>query len=510
MNEYYVHNGYPVQGSAGASASLRGELDSVMAGFDKLPALTGNGSKAVVINPGGTGLTVTTGTLALAGNLATTGAFNTTLAQQASTTITLPTTDSTMARTDAGQTFTGTQVFLNAVAIRDTTAAFNVSLTMTSTSATITAGRALTIDVGNVAHTLALGTTAGTITFPNTAAMTVARIDAGQTFTGVQAMTSPDITTSITTTSVTFTAFAGATTLMTIGGTGASASSFFPSTLDATSSITGAIRTSGGISAAKAANFGTTLSVGGASTLSGHTAIVGDSDFVGTGIAQFEVRGSTDGNKKLYVGYDTTLNKGMIQSEQFGTSVTSLRLNPLGGAVEIGAALVYGGVTLTAAVTGTGKMVLDTSPVLVTPTLGVATATSINFGGGALSVYVPKTAWTPVIAFGGASTGVTYSTQVGNYTKVGDQVVANFTIILTSNGSSTGTVTITGLPFSAATQNAVAIAGSGPTFSGTLIGILVGNLIVLYSWPETGTAVALTEANIPDTAQIQGHVAFNV
>lgn len=75
--------------------------------------------------------------------------------------------------------------------------------------------------------------------------------------------TSPDFTTSITTSSASFTAFAGATTLLTIGGTGASASMFAPSTLDATSSTTGAIRTSGGISAAKALNIGTTGTFGG-------------------------------------------------------------------------------------------------------------------------------------------------------------------------------------------------------------------------------------------------------
>jgi hypothetical protein len=105
------------------------------------------------------------------------------------------------------------------------------------------------------------GTTARLITLPD-AAITVARIDAGQTFTGIQAMTSPDLTTSVTTTSTSFTAFAGATTLLTIGGTGSSASLFAPSTLDATTSITGAIRTSGGISAAKALNIGTTIIAG--------------------------------------------------------------------------------------------------------------------------------------------------------------------------------------------------------------------------------------------------------
>ena len=40
------------------------------------------------------------------------------------------------------------------------------------------------------------------------------------------------------------------------------------------------------------------------------------------------------------------------------------------GAATLGSTLTYGGVTLTNAVTGTGKMVLDTSPTLVTPALG--------------------------------------------------------------------------------------------------------------------------------------------
>lgn len=48
------------------------------------------------------------------------------------------------------------------------------------------------------------------------------------------------------------------------------------------------------------------------------------------------------------------------------------------GATTIGGAITYGGVTLSNSVTGTGAMVLATSPTLVTPALGVASATSIN------------------------------------------------------------------------------------------------------------------------------------
>jgi hypothetical protein len=65
---------------------------------------------------GGTGVANTGFTITLAGNLVTTGAFNTTFAQAATTTVTLPSTSSTMARIDAGQTFTGIQTFSTAIA----------------------------------------------------------------------------------------------------------------------------------------------------------------------------------------------------------------------------------------------------------------------------------------------------------------------------------------------------------------------------------------------------------
>jgi len=47
-------------------------------------------------------------------------------------------------------------------------------------------------------------------------------------------------------------------------------------------------------------------------------------------------------------------------------------------ALYVGGAINYGGVTLTNAVTGTGKMVLDTSPTLVTPLLGTPTSGTLS------------------------------------------------------------------------------------------------------------------------------------
>jgi hypothetical protein len=126
-----------------------------------------------------------------------------------------------------------------------------------------------TILFRNPANTFSYTLTAGAIVADRTLNLpvttgtdTLAVLGLAQTFTGVQSFTSPDTTTSITTSSVSFTAWAGATTLLTIGGTGASASMFMPSTLDTSSSTTGAIRTSGGISSAKGIWAGTFVVVG--------------------------------------------------------------------------------------------------------------------------------------------------------------------------------------------------------------------------------------------------------
>ena len=58
-NSYYNHGSFPSTGSAATSASMRAELQLIAAGFDKLPTLSGNANKFVVVNSTGTGLTAT-------------------------------------------------------------------------------------------------------------------------------------------------------------------------------------------------------------------------------------------------------------------------------------------------------------------------------------------------------------------------------------------------------------------------------------------------------------------
>lgn len=59
QNPYYDHGSFPAQGSLGSSAAMRAELDLIEAGFAKLPTLSGNANKVVVVNGSGTALTAT-------------------------------------------------------------------------------------------------------------------------------------------------------------------------------------------------------------------------------------------------------------------------------------------------------------------------------------------------------------------------------------------------------------------------------------------------------------------
>ena len=83
-----------------------------------------------------------------------------------------------------------------------------------------------------------------------------------------------------------------------------------------------------------------------------------------------------------------------------------------------------GNATSVAAQTGTGStFVMNTSPTLITPILGVAAATSINFGVSALTTYSESQSWTPNQGSGLTVVGAFSSS--GTYTRVGNMITAN-------------------------------------------------------------------------------------
>lgn len=135
------------------------------------------------------------------------------------------------------------------------------------------------------------------------------------------------------------------------------------------------------------------------------------------------------------------------------------------------------------------------------------TVTSISFGGSSLGTYTALTSYSPGLAFGGGSTGITYSTQNGGYLQIGSLVWFYIDLHLSSKGSSTGNATVT-LPltvnasvsavdfvwyaplgsFAAGTTYVVAEAGSG------------SNSLTLYQINgATGVAANITNTNFGGT-----------
>jgi hypothetical protein len=69
-----------------------------------------------------------------------------------------------------------------------------------------------------------------------------------------------------------------------------------------------------------------------------------------------------------------------------------------------------------------------------------------DIGTAVLDVYEEDTSFTPVLDFGGGTTGITYGTQEGDYARIGSVIFFRIDIVLTSKGSSVGTAAISGLP----------------------------------------------------------------
>jgi hypothetical protein len=109
------------------------------------------------------------------------------------------------------------------------------------------------------------------------------------------------------------------------------------------------------------------------------------------------------------------------------------------GAVTIPGALSYGGVTLNAAVTGTGNMVLSNSPTLVTPALGTpSSATLTNATGLPISTGVSGLG-TGVATALGAAVNTSGGAVAPTPTRAGDIIYWNGSAWVTLAGNNSGT-----------------------------------------------------------------------
>lgn len=119
--------------------------------------------------------------------------------------------------------------------------------------------------------------------------------------------------------------------------------------------------------------------------------------------------------------------------------------------------------------------------------------------------------FTPTVTLGGAAVGLTYTTQLGRYTKIGSRVFFNIEIVLSALGSSTGNVVINGLPFTATAHNfpcsmyANVVAAMTPLCG--LVATGTATIVPYKFGTGTGNATGFTQADLGNSSQLffNGH-----
>jgi hypothetical protein len=130
----------------------------------------------------------------------------------------------------------------------------------------------------------------------------------------------------------------------------------------------------------------------------------------------------------------------------------------------------------------------------------------------ALSDTAANIPFIPTIAFGGASTGITYSRNTGHYTKVGKIVVFTFNINLSSKGTATGAASIT-LPLATGTEPSQTspMLGFSNISSGSAIWFLIagnGQTVAAIDANTTGGTVQCLDTNFTATTVIEGNFIY--
>lgn len=143
-------------------------------------------------------------------------------------------------------------------------------------------------------------------------------------------------------------------------------------------------------------------------------------------------------------------------------------------------------------------------------TTSVATPSITLNGGTPLTTYIEGT-WTPILAFGGASTGITYGQQTGSYVRTGKTITIQMTLILSSKGSATGAATISGLPVNFANLTQVQACAADTTGGVTLGALntmlfLQGNAsaatFTVTQWGSAQAFTALTNASFANNGAL--------
>jgi hypothetical protein len=213
--------------------------------------------------------------------------------------------------------------------------------------------------------------------------------------------------------------------------------------------------------------------------------------------------GTGAGVKTSTFGSTNSTSATTVQSGTGALNVTSTN-----GALTINSGTGALGISTDAAAT---TMSIGTGAAVKTITIGSTNTTSslaLNFGGSTgsqLSTYITGGSWTPTVAFGGASVGVTYTTQTGYYTRIGNVVTFAINILLSNKGSSTGLMTVTGLPFTVLRQAEMACSLGTVTFVGAyVVGVAIETTtsLVLQVITSANASANLTNTAFANTSSV--------
>ena len=207
-----------------------------------------------------------------------------------------------------------------------------------------------------------------------------------------------------------------------------------------------------------------------------------------------------------------TLNgSGSITTTGSGSTVVTKLTGLTNHALQVGA----GTTLLTQLAVGATGQILQGNTSADPSWTSTPSVTSITLSGGTpLSSYI-EGSWTPGIAFGGGTTGITYSLQSARYIRVGNVVHVGFAIFLTSKGSSTGQATLTGLPITSGSlstdiNNFPLPFSNDLTFTGIPY-VVVGNTSTVATFVYSTSSVPqtiMTNANFVNNTQVGGNFSY--
>jgi hypothetical protein len=214
-------------------------------------------------------------------------------------------------------------------------------------------------------------------------------------------------------------------------------------------------------------------------------------------------------------GSSATLVKGIILRNGDGTDGSSVSLDFETSVGTIGDEGSLAGRILGLRTAGgtTGALTFSTTNAgTLTEKVRILSSGGITFNGdtaaaNALDDYEEGT-WTMGVSFGGASVGVTSSSNTGTYTKVGRQVTVNGYLALTSKGSSTGNALITGLPFTVGNTNSNYAAASIHFYSISFANQMFARVnknstdILLAESTEAGVFSEITDTNFANDSEV--------